>query len=202
MGAMHDPLDPESAQLQATVAALQQAMSVWDPHNYQHCVRTAEYAAALCEELDILGDEAEEVRVGALFHDVGKMVVDLAILRKPESFDDDEWRHIKVHPAAGAEMLARILPQTVVDCAEYHHEQPDGRGYPHQLTEDRIPVAALICRVADVLDSLTTDQSFRPAMSLQEALHELRDGAGTRYSERVVVALFAQVERRHFRPAA
>ena len=193
---------PDGTDLQATVDSLTQAMSVWDPHNHQHCVRTSDYAAALCEELDIAGDEAEHVRIGALLHDVGKMAVDLAILRKPDSFDDEEWRHVKIHPAAGAEILARMMPQTVVDCAEYHHEQPDGRGYPHELREHQIPLAAMICRVADVLDSLTTDQSYRPAMSLEEALAELRDGAGTRYSERVVVALFAQVERRRLRPAA
>jgi putative nucleotidyltransferase with HDIG domain len=199
---MRDGQHPDGTNLQAMVDALTQAMSVWDPHNYQHCVRTSEYAAALCDELDIRGDEAEHVRIGALLHDVGKMAVDLAILRKPDSFDDEEWRHVKIHPAAGAEILARMMPQTVVDCAEFHHEQPDGRGYPHRLREDQIPLAAMICRVADVLDSLTTDQSYRPAMSLEEALAELTDGAGTRYSERVVVALFAQIERRRFRPAA
>jgi putative nucleotidyltransferase with HDIG domain len=202
MSVIRFPQDADGTNLQSMVDALTQAMKVWDPHNYQHCVRTSEYAAALCDELDIRGDEAEHVRIGALLHDVGKMAVDLAILRKPDSFDDEEWRHVKIHPAAGAEILARMMPQTVVDCAEYHHEQPDGRGYPHQLREHQIPLSAMICRVADVLDSLTTDQSYRPAMTLEEALAELSDGAGTRYSERVVVALFAQIERRRFRPAA
>ncbi|HYM16885.1 MAG TPA: HD domain-containing phosphohydrolase [Dehalococcoidia bacterium] len=185
-----------------TVDALTQAMAVWDAENLHHCQRTAAYAASLCAELGIEGEQAEEIRVGALLHDIGKMAVDLAVLRKPGGFDARERQDVQVHPASGAEILARRLPQAVVDCAEYHHEQPDGAGYPHGLRAGEIPVAALICRVADVLDSLTTAQPYRPAMSLERALAELCDGAGTRYDERVVVALFAQIERRTLPAAA
>lgn len=95
-----------------------------------------------------------------------------------------------------------MLPAAVVECAASHHEQPDGNGYPDGLSEDAIPLGALICRVADVLDSLTTDQTYRPARSVEGALTELRDDAGTRYSKRVVDVLLGLIERQQLRLAA
>ncbi len=185
-----------------TVDALAQAMRVWDADSYEHCVRTAEYAAAIARDLCLSGEAAEHVRIGALLHDIGKMGVDLNVLKKPGSLDAEEAEHIHMHPEMGESILARVLPQPIVDCAAAHHEQPDGRGYPRGLTEEAIPLGALICRVADVLDSLTSDQTYRPAMTLAETLAELRDGAGTRYSARIVEALLGLIEREDLRVAA
>jgi putative nucleotidyltransferase with HDIG domain len=172
-----------------TVDALVQAMIVWDEENYRHCQRTSEYAVQIAAELGIEGEAAEHVRIGALLHDVGKIGVDLAVLKKPARLDPGETERVRLHPGMGAGILERVLPPGIVACAAAHHEQPDGRGYPNGLRSPEIPLGALICRVADVLDSLTTDQSYRPAMSLDEALAELRDGAGSRYDAGVVEAL-------------
>ncbi len=188
--------------LENTVDALVQAMVVWDDDNYRHCLRTAEYAATIAAAMGLIGEAAEHVRFGALLHDIGKISVDLAVLRKPTSLDADERASVHLHPAAGASILARVLPAAIVECAASHHEQPDGNGYPEGLTEDAIPLGALICRVADVLDSLTTDQTYRPAVSLEDALAELRDGAGTRYSKRVVDVLLGLIERQQLRLVA
>jgi len=177
-----------------TVDALVQAMVVWDDDNYRHCIRTAEYASAIAAAMGLRGKDAEYVRIGALLHDIGKIGVDLAVLRKSGRLNEEEREHVHLHPAAGASILERVLPAPVVECAAAHHEQPDGQGYPEGLIEAQIPLGALICRVADVLDSLTSDQRYRPAMSLAEALAELRDGAGTRYSEPVVEVLLGLIE--------
>jgi putative nucleotidyltransferase with HDIG domain len=188
--------------IEKTVDALVQAMVVWDDENYQHCVRTAEYAAAIAAELGLEGQAAEYVRIGALLHDIGKISVDLAVLRKPDRLNADERAHVHLHPAAGASILERVLPAEVVECAASHHEQPDGKGYPEGLAESEIPLGALICRVADVLDSLTSDQSYRAAMTVDEALTELRDGAGTRYSRQIVDVLLDLIEHRQLHLAA
>lgn len=184
------------------VEALTQAMIVWDKDNYGHSARTAEYAEAIGREIGLIGEALEVVRVGALLHDIGKMGIELSVLKKPGSLEDHETEQVQMHPAMGESILGRVMPQAVVDCAIAHHEQPDGGGYPNGLLEHQIPLSALICRVADVLDSLTSDQAYRPALTLREALDELLDGAGTRYSAGVVRALFTVIERNELRQAA
>ncbi len=156
--------------LQDTVEALLQAMIVWDEENYHHCQRTAAYAARIASEMGIEGEAAEYLRLGALLHDIGKIGVDLAVLKKPAGLDPDETKHVRLHPGMGASILERVLPPAVVECAASHHEQPDGLGYPNGLRGPQIPLGALICRVADVLDSLTTEQAYRPALTMAEAL--------------------------------
>jgi putative nucleotidyltransferase with HDIG domain len=184
------------------VEALTHAMRVWDEESFRHCVKTADYAAAIARELGLDAEATEDARIGALLHDIGKMGVDLGVLKKPGSLDEHEAEHVHLHPGMGAAILERVLPQPIVDCAAAHHEQPDGRGYPYGLTEPQIPLVAMICRVADVLDSLTSPQTYRGAMTEDEALAELRDGAGTRYSARVVDALFRLIARNELSTAA
>jgi putative nucleotidyltransferase with HDIG domain len=188
--------------IQNAVATLIASLAVWDEENLHHCQRTATYASALAREVGIEGEEAEHIRIGALLHDIGKMGVDLALLRKESGFDDSERARVQMHPAMGVSILERVLPEPIVRIAASHHEQPDGEGYPDGLTEEQTPIGALICRVADVFDSLTTDQSFRPAMTLEAALSELRVGAGTRYSARVVDALLRLLDRQELNLAA
>jgi putative nucleotidyltransferase with HDIG domain len=195
-------LQQDESALQNAITALTASLAVWDLDNLGHCQRTADYAAALARELGVSGQEAEHVRIGALLHDIGKMGVDLALLRKDSGLDDSERARVQMHPAMGVSILERVLPEPIVQIAASHHEQPDGGGYPDGLTEEQTPIGALICRVADVFDSLTTDQSFRPAMTLEAALSELRAGAGTRYSARVVDALLALLDRQELSLAA
>jgi putative nucleotidyltransferase with HDIG domain len=184
------------------VEALTHAMRVWDEATLRHCIQTAGYAAAIARELGLEDESVEHARIGSLLHDIGKMGVDLNVLKKPGSLDDHEAEHVHLHPGMGAAILERVLPQPIVDCALAHHEQPDGNGYPHGLREPQIPLVAMICRVADVFDSLTTHQSYRPALSIEDAVAELRDGAGTRYSARVVEALLRLAARDELDPAA
>jgi putative nucleotidyltransferase with HDIG domain len=177
-------------------------MMVWDEESCGHCLRSADYAEAIARQLKLDDGDVEMARVGSLLHDIGKMGLDLSVLKKEGRFEDFEFEHIREHPAMGAAILARVLPESIVACARYHHEQPDGRGYPDGLYESEIPLAALICRVADVIDSLTSPQSYRPALTIEETVVELRAGAGTLYSERVVEAALELIERREIRPAA
>src|SRR5262249_36591160 len=132
------------------VGALTQAIIVWDEEEYGHSSRSADYAARIAAKLRIDGEAAEHIRLGALLHDVGKIGLDLRLLRKPDKLTPSETETVRLHPAMGASILARVLPAAVVECAAAHHEQPDGNGYPGGLTEEFIPLGAAICRVADV----------------------------------------------------
>ena len=202
LGVQMSEIFESGTSLQSTVDALSQAMIVWDNDNYQHCVHTAAYATAIASELGIDREDAEHVRLGALLHDIGKIGVDLAVVRKPDRLDADERETMRQHPDMGASILERVLPRQIVECAAAHHEQPDGGGYPRGLREGEIPLGALICRVADVFDSLTTRQTYRPALSQEQALAELREGAGTRYGAGIVATIAALCERGALRPAA
>ena len=166
-------------------------MIVWDQVEYGHARRTADYAAQIATEMGIVGERAEHIRIGALLHDIGKIGLDLALLRKPGKLDADETEFVHLHPAMGASILQRVLPAEVVECAGAHHEQPDGKGYPAGLADPHIPIGAAICRVADVLDSLTTAQTYRGALDLEAAIAELKSGTGTLYNRAVVDALLA-----------
>lgn len=188
--------------LSAAVDCLSQVLIVWDEACYGHCQRTSEYAATIAGELGIEGAELEQLRIGALLHDIGQVGLDIEVLRKPGELDPADREHVRLHPGLGASILARVLPASIVECAAAHHEQPDGLGYPHGLAEAQIPIGAQICRVADVLDSLTTAQTYRAAMTLDDAVAELSSGAGTRYSERVVEALLRLIELRDANIAA
>ncbi|MBF6600566.1 MAG: HD domain-containing protein [Dehalococcoidia bacterium] len=190
---MTDATTQFSMGLGDTVEALTQTMIVWDDANYRHCERTSAYAVRIARELGLDEETVEQTRIGALLHDIGKIGVDLTVLRKPAELDAAETEHVRLHPGMGAAILERVLPAAAVACAAAHHEQPDGHGYPRGLREPEIPPGALICRVADVLDSLTTDQAYRPALTLAAALDELRSGAGSRYSAAVVEALLRAI---------
>lgn len=194
--------NPPPSRVEDTVEALAQAMLVWDDDNYTHCLRTADYAEAIARDLGLDVEATEWVRMGSLLHDIGKIGVELAVLRKPDQLDAGERESVRLHPEMGASILERVLPQPIVECAAAHHEQPDGNGYPLGLIEAEIPLGALICRVADVFDSLTTAQTYRPAMRLEEAISELRAGSGVLYSSRVVEAALRLIERDELRTAA
>lgn len=193
---------PGEIPLDATIDALCQVLRVWDPESYRHSESTARYAVEIGREMGLTDDTLGDLRAGALLHDIGKMGVDLSVLRKPDLLDAEEVAHVQAHPAMGERILERMLPPPIVACAAAHHEQPDGEGYPRGLADDEIPLLARICRVADVVDSLLSEQSYHPALTVEEALDELRGGAGTTYDSEAVAALVSVLQRREHRDAA
>jgi putative nucleotidyltransferase with HDIG domain len=118
-------------------------------------------------------------RVGALLHDVGKIVVPTVILTKPGPLTDEERRIMERHALAGAELLSDVeFPWDVLPIIRNHHERWDGRGYPDQLAGEDIPLAARILCIADVYDALTTDRPYRKAFTREKALEIMRSDAG------------------------
>jgi len=129
------------------------------------------------------------LEVGALLHDVGKIGVADAILRKPGPLSAAEYVDIKAHPEVGKRMLHGIsYLESAIPGMMYHHERYDGQGYPDQLAGLEIPLAGRIMAVADAFDAMTSDRPYRRAMSPQAAVAELERGAGTQFDPEVVAA--------------
>jgi putative nucleotidyltransferase with HDIG domain len=174
-----------------------------DEYTQGHCVRVADLACALWNRVND-GDETSLFwfRIGALLHDVGKLMVPPEVLNKPGKLTDEEWTMVRGHPMAGVELLADIeFPWDVRPIVESHHERWDGKGYPHGLAGDAIPLTARVLCIADVYDALTSQRSYKKAFSHEEAMDIMRRDVGTQFDP-TLFAVFEQVIRRDGTPRA
>jgi HD-GYP domain-containing protein (c-di-GMP phosphodiesterase class II) len=157
---------------------------------HEHSTNVGEYAAAIGRELGWAENEVGLLRMAGILHDVGKVVVPDRILRKPGLLTEEEFEAIKPFPAAGAELVARIEGmEPILPWIRYSHERIDGKGYPDGLVGEAIPLGARILHVADAYDSMTSKRTYRPPLSLDQALSELRSGAGSQFDPNCVAAL-------------
>ncbi len=179
-----------------TVKALAAAIEARDPYTGGHVERVAEYAVAIARELGWTEDRIAVVRLGAALHDVGKIGVDDAILRKPASLSEQEWALMRMHPEIGARLLQNVpflLPYTPV--VLHHQERWDGKGYPHGLSGEQIPAEARVVAVADAFDAMTTTRPYRAALPEEAALEEIQRHAGSQFDPEAAAA-FLHLRRR------
>ena len=147
-----------------------------DFYTQGHCVRVADVACALAERAGFDSKILFWFRIGALLHDVGKLIVPEEVLNKPGRLDEEEWRVMKRHPEAGVELLADIdFPWDIRPMVRNHHERWDGCGYPDNLAGESIPLSARILCVADVYDALTTTRSYRSGFDHNHAVENDRE---------------------------
>lgn len=174
-----------------TLEALGRAVDRRDGMTGGHCVRVAEYSRVLGERM--LGSRPQELQVleyGALLHDIGKIAVPDAILRKDGPLTDEEWAVMRQHPCFGHEILYGIAFLTdALPIVLYHHERFDGKGYPEGLAGESIPIGGRIFSAADAFDAMTADRHYRRALSLDEAMSELRRNSGTQFDPEVIAIL-------------
>jgi HD-GYP domain-containing protein (c-di-GMP phosphodiesterase class II) len=138
------------------------------------------------------GQELESVRVAALLHDIGKIGVTDHVLRKPGPLTNEEFELVRRHPALGAEILSSITlfgPQALI--VRHHHERWDGRGYPDRLTAEESPLASRILQVADSIDAMLMDRTYKFGYSVEKMLGELERRAGTQYDPAIASAAAA-----------
>jgi putative nucleotidyltransferase with HDIG domain len=163
-----------------------------DIYTQGHCVRVADVACALWSRVNSRDHTSFFwFRIGALLHDVGKLMVPADVLNKPGKLSPEEWEMIRRHPVAGVELIADIeFPWDVRPIVESHHERWDGKGYPHRLAGDAIPLTARVLCIADVYDALTSERSYKPAARHEQALEIMRQDIGQQFDP----ALFAVFE--------
>ena len=178
-----------------TALALTEAIESRDPYTGGHCHRIAEHAGRAAHQLVLPPREIETVRMGAALHDVGKIVVPDAILKKPDKLTPDEFVIVKQHCYSGGQICKRVpFLMDVYPIVYHHHERWDGLGYPDGLRGERIPQGARIVAVADAYDSMTSDRPYRKAMSHQAAAEILTDGAGRQWDPTVVRIFLEKVQ--------
>jgi len=173
------------------VRTLTEVLEEVDPYTRHHSVRVSIYAVRLARGLRRPEREVEEIEYAALVHDLGKIGPQHQyILQKPGSLTHEEQRTLRAHPAAGAEIVAKVRTlRRVAEIVRSHHERPDGLGYPYGLRSEDVPVGARILNVADAFDAMTSDRPYRRALPLDVAIQELERGAGTQFDAESVQCL-------------
>jgi putative nucleotidyltransferase with HDIG domain len=157
-----------------------------DAYTLGHCERVADYSCALARDIGFDEMTMFWFRIGALLHDVGKIVVPSEILNKPGPLSTEERRVMERHAAAGSDLLGDIeFPWDILPLVRGHHERWDGRGYPDRLAGDDIALSARIVCIADVFDALTTDRPYRRAFTLDEALTMMTKDVGAMFDPEI-----------------
>ena len=185
------------------IKALAAALDARDAYTAGHSERVSALSVMIGEQLGLSAEELEVLRLGALLHDIGKIGVRDRVLTKTGPLTDEEFEIIKSHPTLGAHILRQVpFLSPHIPIVELHHEQPDGRGYPHGMVGEAIPLHARIVRVADAFDAMTSARAYRPAQSSSFAVDELRRHRGSQFDPEVVDAFlnaWTSVRRSHSR---
>jgi putative nucleotidyltransferase with HDIG domain len=170
-----------------TVAALTSAIDANDPFTHGHSYRVSRYALRLGRAMGLSSRDLEILEYGALLHDIGKIAIQHDILLKPGRLSEQEFLTLKQHPTLGADIVENLkfLKEAAV-LVRYHHEQPNGRGYPEGLEGDEIPVGARIILVADAFDAMTSDRPYRKGLSVDKVIEQFEQYAGEQFDREIV----------------
>jgi putative nucleotidyltransferase with HDIG domain len=192
---MHSYRRLEESSLEA-IESLNATVDAKDPYTAGHSARVQRIALAVAEEIGVAPQQLDAVRFGGLFHDIGKIAVPDIILAKAGPLDDAEFAIVQRHPVDGAEIVSHFSRlHEAVPLIRYHHERWDGKGYPERLAGDAIPQEACVVGLADAWDAMTTDRPYRVALTIEQAVAEVRACRGTQFSPAVVDAFFAAYRR-------
>jgi HD-GYP domain-containing protein (c-di-GMP phosphodiesterase class II) len=169
------------------VGSLASALDARDGYTAGHSGRVSEVACAIATAMGIAGDELNDIRIGALLHDIGKIGISDTVLQKPGKLTEQEFALVRQHPVIGRRILEGVQGfAAYLPAVELHHENWDGTGYPRGERGETTPVAARIIHVADAYDAMTTDRPYRRGMSQRDAIGILRTFAGRQFDPRVV----------------
>lgn len=185
----------EEAAHEGTIAALVQAVEIKDSYTRGHSERVARGAEMVARQLKMPQERVAMLRFAGLLHDIGKLGVPTRLLTSTGGLTEEEFKLLCMHPNHGVAVLRDIRFLTeVYEGVLYHHERLDGRGYPTGKSGDEIPEFARIIGVADAFDAMTSTRSYRAARSVEEAVAELRRGAGTQFDPTLVRAFEEALE--------
>lgn len=170
-----------------TIEALRLTVDAKDIYTRGHSDRVSYYAAKLGEAFGLSQEQIEILKVGGIFHDIGKIGTADDILFKTEKLELSEYEEVKKHPLKGAYILSAIsMFKEVVPLVKYHHERIDGKGYPEGLKGDEIPFLARILTVADAFDAMMSDRKYRSKLNLEETINQFKTYSGMQFDSEVV----------------
>lgn len=176
-----------------TIQALVSAIEASDSYTRGHSERVTRYSLELGKRMNLTQDRLQILERAAILHDIGKIGVDLSLLHKEGKLTPGDIRELQQHPAIGMHILEPIsFLQEVRICIGQHHERYDGMGYPNRIKKEEQLLEARILTVADSFDAMTTDRPYRKGLSLEVAIQELQDNAGTQFDP-AIVTIFTQL---------
>ena len=186
-------LEEVESSYRITLKALVQALETRDFETHGHSERVVTFSLRLAHELGLEKDALRDLELGALLHDIGKIGVPDAILRKPAKLNEEEWDKMKLHPLHGQKILRNIkFLEGAAKIVCQHHEQWDGSGYPYSLRGETIDLGARIFAVVDAFDAMVSDRVYRKGRPYQDALKELERCSGTQFDPMIIEA-FKQI---------
>lgn len=169
-----------------SIETLRFTVEAKDPYTRGHSDRVAEYSVLIGEALGFNADDLKILRIGGLFHDIGKIGVPDSILLKESKLTDDEYSQIKNHPSIGAHILHNATAfQSIIPIVKHHHERFDGNGYPSKLKGTDIPFFARIAAVADTFDAMTSKRTYRNALPLDVVKEEIARCSGSQFDPEI-----------------
>ena len=178
-----------------SIEVLRKTVEVKDVYTRGHSDRVSEYSLLIGEKLNLPPDQMKTLKIGALFHDIGKIGIPDAILLKTDKLTDDEYSEIKNHPAIGAHILSNAsIFADIIPIVKHHHERYDGKGYPSRLAGEDIPYLARIVSVADTFDAMTSHRSYRQALDFDYTMNEIERCKGTQFDP-AIADVFLEILR-------
>ena len=178
-----------------TITALSEAVDAKDRYTSGHSKRVAEYSKLIAKKMGKSESEQEQIYRAGLLHDVGKIRIPVYIINKPGRLTDEEYELIKLHSITGYHILRNISEHgDMAVAAKYHHERYDGRGYPNGLVGENIPEMARILAVADSYDAMTSNRSYRKALSQDIVRGEIEKGRGTQFDPNVAEVMLQLID--------
>lgn len=186
--------------LEQAIAVVSRAIESRDPYTDGHQKRVSLLAVAIAEEMAMVPDTINGIRLGSLIHDVGKIRIPAEILTNPRKLTVVEMDIIKTHSQAGHDILAGAeFPWPVARMVLEHHERMNGSGYPNGLVGEQICIEARIIAIADVIESMASFRPYRPALGIELAIEEIRANRGSLYDENVVDACIKVLEKMEYK---
>ncbi len=177
------------AAYRGTMEVLVAALDARECETHRHSERVAQYTRFLAEKMGLKGRDLEDIYRGALLHDIGKIGVPDAILLKPASLTEGEWKVMKKHPEIGRRILSGVeFLKPAAEIVFAHEERFDGSGYPKGLRGEQIPIGARIFAVMDALDAMGFDRPYRKAVPFDAIEVEILKGSGSQFNPEVVEA--------------
>jgi len=170
-----------------TIRTLSNIIDAKDSKTFGHSERVMEHCMDIAEILKFSDAQKEILKYAGLLHDIGKIGIDVGILRKPSKLNKDEWKIINMHPVVGSGIVEQIgFLDDFAPIILYHHERYDGKGYPSKLKKESIPLGARILSVVDAYEAMVSDRPYRKALSFKKIRQELLEGAGTQFDPDIV----------------
>lgn len=181
-----------------SIQTLRYTVEAKDTYTRGHSDRVSEYSVLIGKHLNLPEQDLKILKIGGLFHDIGKIGVPDSILLKESKLTDDEYSEIKNHPSIGAHILSSAsIFQDIIPIVKHHHEKYDGCGYPSQLKGDDIPYFARIAAISDSFDAMTSRRTYRDSLPISTVIEEFERCKGTQFDPELT-DLFLDILKNHF----